>query len=72
MPTPRIVTKNDVTPTDLENLAGKTGTVELDGLTFRVTVLEARIRFGHLDFHVTPCDGTGKKWVEAHRVIFTD
>ena len=66
---PKIVTKNDVSPDDLQALAGRTGTFELEGLNFGVDILAARIRFGHLDFRVAPRDGSGAKWIESHRVV---
>ena len=63
-----IVTKGQMTDDDLTALRGRTGTVEVDTLNFSVTVVDARIRFGHLDLRVAPVTGTGEKWVEAHRV----
>lgn len=63
-----IVTKGQMTDDDLAALRGRTGTVEVDTLNFSVTVVDARIRFGHLDLRVAPVTGTGAKWVEAHRV----
>ena len=68
----RIVTKNDVSPEDLQNLKGTSGTLSLEGLDFAVKVVDARIRFGHLDLAVSPVSGGGQRWVESHRVIIND
>ena len=53
---------------DLDTYAGKTGTFQFDGLDFAVTVVKARLRFGHLDLLIKPANGSGEKWVEQHRV----
>lgn len=47
---------------------GNKGTVEFDGLTFVVVIKDARKRFGHLDFLVTPEHGTGERWIQSNRV----
>jgi hypothetical protein len=47
---------------------GKIATVKLDDMMFGVIIKEARFRFGHLDYLIEPLNGTGKQWVEQHRV----
>lgn len=47
---------------------GKIGTVALDELEFGVVIKDARVRFGHLDYLISPLNGGGLKWVEHHRV----
>lgn len=46
----------------------RTGTIELEGMRFRVRTLDARKVFGREDLKVTPLDGTGEVWVQADRV----
>jgi hypothetical protein len=40
----------------------------IDTLAFEVEIKDARIRFGRLDFLVSPNSGNGQKWVEQHKV----
>jgi len=65
---PSIVTREEMTDENLASFSGRVGTVEVDSLNFGITVVEARVRFGHLDLRVAPLNGTGAKWFEAHRV----
>ena len=53
---------------DLNAYIGKTGQVDLDGLTVQVKVTDARVRFGHTDLLLTPVAGTGSRWTCADRV----
>lgn len=55
-------------PPDLDSYRGRSGYLSIDGLGFAVLVTEARMRFGHLDFHISPAEGRGSKWVESHRI----
>ena len=43
--------------TDLTQYADRTGRMTVDTLSFAVRVIEARNRYGHLDFRVTPIAG---------------
>lgn len=54
--------------TDLTIYANRTGRMSIDTLSFAVRIIEARTRYGHLDFRVTPVTGEGERWVEQHRV----
>lgn len=56
-----------ITAKDL-NYIGKKGLMGMDGLQVQVRVLNARARFGIMDFLVTPTRGGGQKWVESSRV----
>lgn len=47
---------------------GKIGVVALDELKFGVVIKDVRVRFGHLDYLISPLSGDGAKWVEHHRV----
>lgn len=58
----------DFAPGELDSFEGKVGVMEVDELRFDVRITAARIRFGHLDFRITPVDGSGAKWVESHRI----
>lgn len=54
--------------TDLTQYAERTGSMTIDTLSFAVRIIEARTRYGHLDYRVTPLAGSGERWVEQHRV----
>lgn len=53
---------------DLDSYKDRTGTIDVNGLSIGVVIKDARIRYGHLDFLVTPILGTGEKWMENHKV----
>ncbi len=42
------------------------------GLIFPVSILDARLRWGNVDFLVKPIGGTGEKWVSEMRVYDYD
>ena len=44
---------------------GKTGTIELNGLSVSVTILDVKRSYGHTRFLVTPVAGEGQAWTEA-------
>ena len=46
---------------------GKTATLRVSGtqLTFAVQILDARSRYGNLDYKVKPMSGEGEAWHEA-------
>lgn len=58
--------------TDLTTYNDRIGHIMLDTLAFRVRIVRARTRYGHLDFLVTPLDGDGERWVEQHRIILDE
>ena len=48
---------------------GKTGTYFLNGLMVEVKIVDARnIRWGYVDFLITPVAGAGQVWVEQGKV----
>lgn len=53
---------------DLASFAGRSGSIDFNGLTIRVRILEARLRYGHIDVRLTPEAGEGERWVEHRRV----
>lgn len=53
---------------ELDSYKNQTATINVDNLCIGVVIKDARMRFGHLDFLVTPILGTGEKWMEHHRV----
>ena len=61
------IVANDDLRSGLTN-KGKIGVVALDELKFGVVIKDARVRFGHLDYLISPLNGDGVKWVEHHRV----
>lgn len=57
---------------ELAGLVGKQGAIRTaEGLTFAVTITDARTRFGILDYLVVPQAGIGEAWVESRRVQIT-
>lgn len=61
-------TKQQLEKADPWTLVGKTGSIDMDDLCVHVRITDARVRFGHIDLLVEPIKGSGKKWVERHRV----
>lgn len=59
---------------ELAEHVGRTGILSGRNPAFQihVTVKDARIRFGHLDYLVEPRSGSGQTWVEADRVDLED
>ena len=55
------------TAQELAQNIGKTGTLRVSGtqLTFLVQILDARNRYGNLDYKVKPMSGEGEAWHEA-------
>ena len=49
---------------ELKENIGKQGLLSVTGtaLKFSITVLDARSRYGHLDYKVTPIAGDGETW----------
>lgn len=49
---------------ELKENIGKTGMLTVSGteLRFAVLILDARSRYGHLDYKVTPLAGAGETW----------
>jgi len=69
------------TPTSLTTLTdnevktiypGKIGNMTVEGLTVTVRIVNARKRFGHLDFLVTPTHGFGERWIQSNRITVTN
>jgi len=58
---------------ELAAYIGKTGTLHnstgVTGLSFDVRVINARVSYGGLQLEVEPIAGSGRRWVEARRVI---
>ena len=49
---------------ELKENIGKQGLLSVTGtvLKFSITILDARSRYGHLDYKVTPIAGDGETW----------
>jgi hypothetical protein len=65
---PSIVLDAEDKPIDLTTYKGLRASISVDTLAFDVEIKDARIRFGRLDFLVSPNSGIGVKWVEQHKV----
>ena len=51
---------------------GKTATLKVAGtsLTFQVTIMDARKRYGNLDYKVRPIAGDGEAWHQSTAIMF--
>lgn len=56
---------------DTESYKNIDGTIAVDGMTIDVTVIDARLAYGRLDFCVQPKSGAGSKWVSSNKVAHT-
>lgn len=52
-----------------EAYKGLDGTIEENGLTIDVRVVDARRRYGHLDLLVVPKSGSGERWTERKNIV---
>lgn len=59
------------TAQELAENIGKTGHLTVAGtrLTFKVQILDARNRYGNLDYKVKPMSGEGEAWHEATGLV---
>ena len=59
------------TAQELARNIGKTATLRVSGtqLTFSVQILDARSRYGNLDYKVKPMSGGGEAWHEATGLV---
>ena len=59
-----------ITPPDLADYPGRTGTFTWVDMPFNVTVrvLDCRVRYGAVDFLIEPVSGAGAVWVLARMV----
>lgn len=53
-----------------QDIIGKVGRLDSNGISFDVTIVQAKHAFGNLRFQVTPVSGTGMVWVDSNRVQF--
>ena len=61
------------TAQELAENIGKTGHLTVAGtrLTFKVQILDARNRYGNLDYKVKPMSGEGEAWHEATGILIS-
>ena len=61
------------TAQELAENIGKRGQLRVAGtaLTFEVQILDARNRYGNLDYKVKPMSGEGEAWHEATGVLIS-
>lgn len=58
-----------MTVTQLAAIVGKTAWMRpVPKLLFAVKILDARTRFGHTDYLVSPISGSGETWVESTNI----
>ena len=57
-----------MTATELVKNLHRTGEYRINGLAVSVEVVDARLRFGEMDFKITPLNGTGEIWTRASGV----
>lgn len=64
----QVYTKTDDNKPNLDDYRDRNGFLTVDGLQVGIKITDARLRFGHLDLLITPLTGSGKRWVEQHRI----
>jgi len=52
----------------LDNVIGRIGTMQENGLVFKVSIKERKNAYGNERYLVTPVSGYGQTWVNAARV----
>ena len=59
---------------ELKQNIGKIGTLTVSGspLKFTVLILDARSRYGHLDYRVRPISGDGETWHADSNITVLD
>ncbi len=59
---------------ELKENIGRQGLLSVTGTTlkFVVTILDARSRYGHLDYKVTPIAGEGETWHASTAIKILD
>jgi hypothetical protein len=45
------------------------GIIHERGLSIGVRIIDARVRYGHLDLKVTPVKGAGEIWIERKNIV---
>ena len=60
-----------MTSREIAELLNKRATVELNGMTVNVKILDGREAYGRTDVLITPISGSGQTWVSAERVKVT-
>ena len=54
---------------EMQQMVGKSADyLAGNGLTFRVFIRDARVRYGDVDYLVEPVCGTGTKWVAQYKL----
>lgn len=63
-----------VTAQEMAKYLGKSGTLTVAGsrLAFRVKVTDVRVRFGQIDYQVTPVAGVGEAWHDSQNVTLDE
>jgi hypothetical protein len=63
-----------VTASEMARFLGRTGTLVVSGtrLGFRVKVTDVRVRFGQIDYYVTPLAGVGEAWHDSQNVTLDE
>ena len=63
-----------VTAQEMAKYLGKVGTLTVAGsrLAFRVKVTDVRVRFGQIDYQVTPLAGVGEAWHDSQNVTLDE
>lgn len=52
---------------ELSAALGRIVEIELDGLSVRARILDARLRFGNVDYLLEPLAGSGSAWKDSYR-----
>jgi hypothetical protein len=60
------------TDLELDAYKGKKGTIKVNKMNVGVDILDARVRFGHIDLLIRPLTGSGSQWTEHHKVTLAE
>jgi hypothetical protein len=58
----------EMTAAEMAKMIGKPAQLDVGGMTFLVTIVDVRNRFGSVDYLVTPQAGHGEQWKSADGV----
>jgi hypothetical protein len=63
-----------VTASEMAQFLGRSGYLTVAGtrLRFRVKVTDVRVRFGQIDYFVTPEAGNGEQWHDSQNITLDE
>lgn len=49
---------------EIQEFVGKDATIEVNGLTVNVKILDVKNSYGNIRYQITPVSGSGETWTE--------